>query len=1420
MKSEVSMKILLPLLFAISLLVAPEVSAITKTIFVDKNALGANNGSSWADACVTITNALRRFSVAPTNNIVLINGGVYYDRITLGASQSGSLGRTNIIKGTNGVTVDGRDPFNSTVTNMPITMNGAKFIRVMNINVRYTKRSGTTAGIFFNANNSSNVFYRCIVYKSFRGVHYQGSSKNNTFLNCTFWSNYNDGFRWASMLTTNAVYNCIAQNNAGIGFDVSAGGSPPPFLNNNSYQNTASNFFRVYQDTSSFTSNSLFLSTDPTHPDFLRPATNSPVKGKGIDGSDLGAVPIAALNPNAPPAKPAGFKAVGVSTNSIGLSWFDLPTETSYTLYRSPTMDFADRDFSVSLPMDVIQFTNTGLVTNTTYHFWLRSANSNGSSPLTSVSSATTFAILPDPVSLISVTPVSYTQADILWNSSGRALTYRIYRAVLDDTNSAVLISTVPQGTFSFNDKSLIGGITYHYFLKAVNKSGASAFSSGLSGTTPLPPAPAAPASLTTLAVSTNSVALTWPDVALENAFQIYRSPDSDTNNSVLVASVNANLLKFTNKNLATNTGYTFWVRATNLGGRSAFSPLSSVTTKTVFKAPWATNLIYVDVNAAGLNNGQSWMNAYNKISNMVASLRYAPTNNIVLIAAGVYNESLVLNSPKLTGRLQRTNVLRAYTNGVIIDGTGKTTHGLFLQANIQFCKFENLTVRNFQGVTGNGIHIDTAANNNVIRNVVLTSNKNGAVVWGTKNRFQYCTFYNNNAVGLQVQSAGQPRTNFVRNSILQQNRTYGVQQMSLLSILSNNFNNVFGNTTANYGGAGLVAGPDSLSVDSLFISLEQGHPQFLNLGVGSPCIGSSDEGKDLGAFAFVVPAGYLPPAPEMLTAVAEYPTRVTVRWKDRVYETSYTVFRSEVNDTNFPSFQTDLPKDANVYTDLTLNTNTTYYFWVRANNSTNGNSQSPSPLAVTTLRMPPEAPSSLVAVANSFTEVGLSWGAASREEGFRIYQGSDATTNSAVLIHTSAAGELTYSITGLNPGVPYHFWVRGFNNGGNGPLSSVASVTTPMSVPTFTSIGSTLSNTMVLGWTQPLTTAQSYTLYRNLTASTSSGLVPISLAGNVTLYSDTTLVSNTLYYYYLRAVSSEGISSRLSAVTFATTLRVPPASSSLGMPIVSGWTQISLSWTSSARATSYQILRSTNSSTNKALVMATVPSSETGWLDNSVFHLTTYHYWVRAVNNGGVSSLSVAAIASTPAMPVPSVPVFKSAVAKGKSSIALAWMDVLYEMGYKVYCARVNSTNQAVLLRTLTEDSTNLVVNQLEPYTDYYFWVKSTNLSGASGFSATLSAKTSGPDEKGMVVWNNVIAADGAMRLFLNPEGTEDQGGSLVTVRIYSLSGVLVKEVLSKPYREIVQPVLIDAQGMASGVYLLHVQGAGIRQYKRIYVK
>jgi rhamnogalacturonan endolyase len=97
---------------------------------------------------------------------------------------------------------------------------------------------------------------------------------------------------------------------------------------------------------------------------------------------------------------------------------------------------------------------------------------------------------------------------------------------------------------------------------------------------TPPAPAPNAPGSLTATAISSSQVHLTWSDDSSnEESFRVERSTNGI--NFTQVALVTANFTNYTDGALASSTTYTYRLRASNLGGSSAYTTNASATTFT-----------------------------------------------------------------------------------------------------------------------------------------------------------------------------------------------------------------------------------------------------------------------------------------------------------------------------------------------------------------------------------------------------------------------------------------------------------------------------------------------------------------------------------------------------------------------------------------------------------------------------------------------------------------------------------------------------------------------------------------------------------------------------------------------------------------------------------------------------------------------
>jgi hypothetical protein len=182
---------------------------------------------------------------------------------------------------------------------------------------------------------------------------------------------------------------------------------------------------------------------------------------------------------------------------------------------------------------------------------------------------------------------------------------------------------------------------------------------------------------------------------------------------------------------------------------------------------------------------------------------------------------------------------------------------------------------------------------------------------------------------------------------------------------------------------------------------------------------------------------------------------------------------------------------------------------------------------------------------------------------------------------------------------------------GGNSPASTTSS---PPSTPT--NLTATAGSAQVsLSWTASAG-ATSYTVLR----ATTSGGPYSSVATGVTAtsYTDTTVTNGTTYYYVVQAVNTSGASGNSTQASATPT--GPPAAPT-NLTATAGNSQVSLSWTASAGATSYTVLRATTSGGPYSSVATGVTA--TSYTDTTVTNGTTYYYVVQAVNTSGASSNS-----------------------------------------------------------------------------------------------------------------------------------------------------------------------------------------------------
>ena len=238
------------------------------------------------------------------------------------------------------------------------------------------------------------------------------------------------------------------------------------------------------------------------------------------------------------------------------------------------------------------------------------------------------------------------------------------------------------------------------------------------------------------------------------------------------------------------------------------------------------------------------------------------------------------------------------------------------------------------------------------------------------------------------------------------------------------------------------------------------------------------------------------------------------------------------------------------------------------------------------------------------------------------VYQsGTSALTSPNVTLATDKFGADTYMTNSLASVIAYGALVANRSPQYQATITPVV-LTVPSAPTGLTAVGSNAA--AILTWTAS-SGASSYNVKRSLTSG--SGYLTVT---NVTGTSvvDAGLINGTTYYYVVSATNSLGESTN-SAEASATPL--PPPAAPAGLTAVGGNAAVSLVWTASSGASSYNLKRSLTSGSGYVTV-ANVTG--TNALDTGLNYSTTYYYVVSAWSGSGEGANSTEASATTAVLP------------------------------------------------------------------------------------------------------------------------------------------------------------------------------------------
>ncbi len=426
----------------------------------------------------------------------------------------------------------------------------------------------------------------------------------------------------------------------------------------------------------------------------------------------------------------------------------------------------------------------------------------------------------------------------------------------------------------------------------------------------------------------------------------------------------------------------------------------------------------------------------------------------------------------------------------------------------------------------------------------------------------------------------------------------------------------------------------------------------------------------------------------------------VFIKWTEVTNAKYYTVYRADTpggEKTELAEVKEIGVEGNRVYTDTTVQPNTTYYYFVTAySEDLDLESGYSDMLKVTTPKLLDKPVIKTITCVDD--GVKLTWDAVDTATSYRVYR-SEGTTGNAIELKTVGTTYCTDTTAEL--GKKYFYYVAAYN-GKTGVLSERSdaksiTVTLPdLDTPVITSLTQT-NEGIVIQW-NTVNTATSYKVYR---ATSITGTKTLLKTVGTLKATDTTVKESGTYYYFIHAYNSK--TGKSSVYSNAKSIAV----STMAAPVISSATYasgaVSLAWSSVEGATSYRVFRA-DSATGTKTQLKTVGTLKC--TDDTVAEGKTYYYFIKAYNSktGELSpfsaAMSVETKAGIAAPTLPAKPFFCL-----NDIITVKWNAVEGATSYRVFRA-TSETGERTLLKT-----TGLLQFTNQPKSGtYYYYVKAYN--------------------------------------------------------------------------------------------------------------
>ena len=462
----------------------------------------------------------------------------------------------------------------------------------------------------------------------------------------------------------------------------------------------------------------------------------------------------------------------------------------------------------------------------------------------------------------------------------------------------------------------------------------------------------------------------------------------------------------------------------------------------------------------------------------------------------------------------------------------------------------------------------------------------------------------------------------------------------------------------------------------------------------------------------------------------------VQLNWASVADANNYKVYRANCSGCGLTFLGTS---NNGVYTDYSTGAATAYYYKVSAlvgsteghvGNEATGWGQYPAPSQVTDLS---------ATQGTLYGKVGLSWSATSNATSYDIYWTGGYLTNVAGTSYTHDTSNDTH----------YNYVVVAKGPGGSAASSNLAEGwgRLPGQVWSLSATQGSVVNAVRLSW-NGVADANDYKVYR--ASCSGCGLTFLGTSNNGT-FNDWQAVSDTHYYYKVSAVvgSLEGPTGNE-----ATGWQLIPPDQVTGVSATQGtlYGKIRITWPASARASSYDLYRSTSSGSKGSLIGSDL--SATAYDDTGVTGTTGYYYTVVAKNAAGIASDSAQAL-GWGKVPAP-VNTLTATEGTKNAKVTLTWASDQDATGYEVW-RTTSSGGAATKIATLPAPSSGMDDTTVSGVSSYYYKVYALvgTMISAAGNEAEGWANASPTSATVTLIAGSTTPSDATSPVILDPNVT-----------------------------------------------------------------